>query len=100
MMPAMSAMLMTAGTKISEMRSAMRAIGAFLPCASSTMEMMCESVVSSSARLQRTKSLPSRSIVPPMTSSPCFFFTGMLSPLSMLSSTLALPSTTSASIGT
>ena len=59
-----NAIPITIGTKYIEIRSAILAIGAFLLCASSTIRIIFESVVSSLSTLQRINNLPSRFIVP------------------------------------
>ena len=89
---ATKAIAITVGTKYREILSAIRAIGAFLPCASSTIRMIFASVVSSSTALHSITILASSAIVPWINASPCCLETGILSPVSMLSSTLACPS--------
>ena len=75
------AMPITAGTKIPEIVSAMRAIGAFVPIASSTRRMICESVVSVPTRVARKRKEPFWLRVADTTVSPTVFSTGRLSPV-------------------
>ena len=79
--------------------SASPAMGALLPCACSTMRTIPERTVSSPTRRVLYVKLPLRLTLPPMTSSPGCLSTGMLSPLSMDSSTLVVPSIISPSTG-
>ncbi len=54
----MTARAMTEGTKTEEIRSANLATGAFVAAASLTMEMICDSVVSSPTRVARQVKKP------------------------------------------
>ncbi len=75
-------------------------MGALLPCASSTMRMICASIVSFPTRVALKWKLPILLIVAPMTVSPGFFSTGMLSPVIIDSSMVEAPSITMPSTGT
>ena len=90
---------MTVGTKIPATLSAVREIGAFFPCASSTKRMIRDRVVSSPTRVTCTYSTPFSLTLPPMTSLPAVFSTGRLSPVSMASLTLLSPFVTTPSSG-
>ena len=89
----------TAGTKTEATRSASRWIGAFDPCASSTRRMILASAVSAPIFVARKTKLPDWFIVAAKTSLPACFSTGMLSPVSMDSSTDDAPETTTPSVG-
>ena len=82
------AMLITIGTKMLAMTSASRCTGALLPCASSTSRTMRARVVSLPILVASNRKLPVLLIVAPMTSSPGFLSTGMLSPVIIDSSRL------------
>ena len=79
--------------------SASRWIGALDPCASSTRRMICASAVSAPIRVARNVKLPVRLSVAAKTSVPASLATGMLSPVSIDSSTLEFPETTTPSVG-
>ena len=89
----------TVGTKMPATLSAVREMGAFLPCASSTKRMIRESVVSAPTRVTFTYSTPFSFTLPPMTSLHSVFSTGRLSPVSMASLTLLSPFVTTPSSG-
>ena len=92
-------MPITTGTNTPAMRSASRAMGAFDPPACSTSRMICASVVSSPILSARNFRKPVLLIVAAATRLPGVFSTGMLSPVSALSSTAELPSSTTPSTG-
>ena len=94
-----AATAMTAGTNHSVIRSTSPWIGSLAPCASSTMRMICASVVSAPTRVARNCRLPAPATVPPVSASPGPLATGTGSPVIMLSSTRAVPSVTSPSTG-
>ena len=71
--------------------SASRWIGALDPCASSTRRMIWASAVSAPIRVARNVKLPVRFIVAAKTSVPASLATGMLSPVSIDSSTVECP---------
>ncbi len=75
-------------------------MGALLSWASSTIWTICWRVVFIPTLVTSTFRAPSLFTVPPMTWSPTRLETGMLSPVTMLSSTEEAPSTTSPSRGT
>jgi hypothetical protein len=79
--------------------SAISAMGAFEPCASSTSLMMRERTVSAPTFVARKVIEPFLLMLAPMTLSPGPFSTGMLSPVSMDSSTAVRPLATSPSTG-
>ena len=83
----------TAGTKYAATASAMRAMGAFDPCASSTICTMRPSAVSAPTPVAVNSTAPSPFMVPAYTLSPTSLSTGMLSPVSMASFTLVRPDT-------
>ncbi len=86
-------MAITIGTKIPEIISASRWIGALEPCASWTIRMIWASAVSLPTFIARNWNEPVLLIVAPMTSLPTFFSTGMDSPVIMDSSTDDVPFT-------
>ncbi len=88
-----------AGTKYPEMTSANFAMGAFEPCASSTSLIICASAVSAPTRVARNVKEPFLLRLAPTTGEPGTFSTGMLSPVSMASSTELLPEITQPSTG-
>ena len=83
-----SAMRMTTGTNIGEILSAMDWIGALDPCASWIRVMICASFVPVPTCEVCISKLQSLLIVPANTFSPMSLSTGILSPVSMDSSTL------------
>ncbi len=89
----------TTGTNTAETRSASRWIGALLPCACWTRRMIRDSTVSPPTRSTRTRSAPFWLSVAPMTVSPGRLVIGVGSPVSIDSSTLLAPSTTTPSAG-
>ena len=89
----------TTGTKTDATLSARRWIGAFEPCASSTRWMIRASAVSAPILVARKVKLPVRFIVAAKTSGPASLTTGMLSPVSIDSSTVECPETTMPSVG-
>ena len=89
--PVITAMVMTTGTKIPEILSAILAIGALLALASSTNLIIWLIVVSAPTRLALTWINPVLLIVADVTESPCCFSTGMLSPVIAASSILVDP---------
>ncbi len=91
-------MTMTAGTNHAETRSAYRWMGALEAWASSTRRMICDSAVSFPTFSARTLRTPLRLMEPPITVAPNVLSTGMLSPVSMLSSTADSPSRTMPSV--
>ncbi len=92
------AMMMTAGTNQAETLSAYLWIGALEACASSTRRIIWDSAVSLPTLSARTLSCPFRLMEPPITVAPAVLSTGMLSPVSMLSSTADSPSMTTPSV--
>jgi hypothetical protein len=94
-----SASPMTAGTNTLATLSASRWIGAFEPCASSTILMMWASTVSLPVRVARNSKLPVRTMVAPTTSSPGPLSTGRLSPVIIDSSMAEAPVSISPSTG-
>ncbi len=96
---AMNAIIMTAGTKYALMVSASFCMGALLPCASSTSLMICASAVSAPIFVALKVNVPVLLMVAPMTVSPLFFSTGMLSPVIIDSSTEECPEMTLPSTG-
>src|SRR5215212_11587701 len=82
---------MTAGTKTLLILSARRCIGAFDPCASSTIRMIPASAVSPPTLVAENRNVPVLLTVAPMTSSPARFTTGMGSLEIMASSTADSP---------
>ena len=95
-----SAIARTTGTKMPETRSASFWIGALLPWASETMRTIWASTVSVPTLVARIVNAPERLIVAPNTSSPVALPIGMLSPVSMDSSTLDVPWMSAPSTGT
>ena len=79
--------------------STTRWIGAFEPWASLTMRMMLASAVSLPTLVAVNLKLPVLLSVPPMTSSPTCFSTGIDSPVIIDSSTALAPAITSPSTG-
>ena len=90
---------MTAGTKTRLMRSTRRCTGAFEPCASRTHSMILASSVDAPTAVALTESVPVVQRVPADTRPPGLFSTPAGSPVSMLSSTAAIPETTMPSTG-
>jgi len=80
-------------------RSARRWPGALDSCAARTSSTICASAVSAPTLVARTRSVPFRLIVAPMTSSPERLPTGIASPVTIDSSTLDSPSSTTPSTG-
>ncbi len=74
-------------------------MGAFEPWASSTSFIICERAVSRPTLVALYFIEPFLFILAPIMVSPTFFSTGMLSPVSIASSTEVIPSTTSPSTG-
>ncbi len=97
--PASRAMAMTMGTKYPETMSAILAMGALEPWASSTSLMIRARAVSLPTWVALNLITPFLLRLAPMTLSPGCFSTGMLSPVSMDSSTEVRPSMTSPSTG-
>ncbi len=95
-----AAAAITAGTNTAEMRSASRWIWPLPAWACSTSRTICARAVSAPTAVARTVSSPLALRVAPATRSPAVFSTGMLSPVSIDSSTALSPSTTSPSTGT
>ena len=93
------AIAITAGTNQPVTRSANFWIGAFEPWACCTNLTICARNVSFPIRVARNLKLPVLLIVAPMTSSPGCFFAAILSPVTIASSTVELPSITSPSTG-
>ena len=77
----------TTGTNTPVTASASRWIGAREPCASATRRTIWARTVSRPTRVARTVRVPVVLMVAPTTSSPATLATGMLSPVTMLSST-------------
>ena len=98
-MKARTAMPTTAGTNQPATTSARRWIGARERCASPTICTICASMVSLPTRSARSTKLPDWLSVPPVALSPGPFSTGTGSPVSMASSTVLRPSSTSPSTG-
>ena len=82
---------MTTGTKTAATWSTSFWIGAFEPCASSTIFAMRASTVSSPTAVASTRMTPFWFIVPPITGSPVRRSTGIDSPVIIDSSTRAVP---------
>eukprot|EP00123_Amoebidium_parasiticum_P017272 comp23779_c2_seq1/m.41236 comp23779_c2_seq1/g.41236 ORF comp23779_c2_seq1/g.41236 comp23779_c2_seq1/m.41236 type:complete len:313 (+) comp23779_c2_seq1:1163-2101(+) len=95
----MVAMTMTAGTNLLAILSATAWMGALFDWASSTNRVICDSTVAPPTRVVRTCSTPWPLMLPPMTSSPTFLCTGMDSPVTMDSSAVDCPNTTTPSLG-
>ena len=81
------------------MTSASRAMGGFDPWACSTRRMICASAVSAPTLVALKVNEPLPLTVAPMTSSPSSLLTGMGSPVSIDSSTVEEPPTTTPSTG-
>ncbi len=94
-----AAITTTTGTKMPLTRSARRWMGAFDPCASATRRTMPASSVELPTPVASHVSMPSWLSVPANTLAPAVFAKARLSPVSMLSSTLELPSRTTPSTG-
>ena len=97
--PAMTAMVMTAGTKMPAILSAILEIGALLELASSTSWMIWLMVVSAPTRRAVMWIKPVLLSVADVTGSPACFSTGMLSPVMAASSMLVVPSLMTPSAG-
>ena len=97
--PEITARAITIGTKYPEITSANFAIGAFDPWASSTNFIICDKAVSLPTLVALYLIVPFLFILAPIILSPIFFSTGILSPVSIDSSTEVIPSTTSPSTG-
>ena len=93
------ASIRTTGTKTPATRSTSRWIEGFEAWASRTSAVIRASTASRPTRSVRTRSRPERLIVPPMTPSPGPFSTGMLSPVTIDSSTALRPDSTAPSTG-
>ncbi len=89
-----SEIIATAGINIPAILSARRSIGDFEHCARSTTSIICSSTESLPIPLTDINTLPERFSVPEYSMSPIVFSTGTLSPVSMDSSTVQLPSIT------
>src|SRR6059058_3139941 len=76
---------------VDRIASIKRWIGAFEPCASSTNRTICATRVSPPTRVTRKRSVPVPFCVPPVTSSPGPFSTGIDSPVIIASSTADEP---------
>ncbi len=94
-----TAIPITVGTKMPATRSASRWMGALEPCASSTSRMIWARTVSFPTLVASNRNMPVLFSVAPITGSPGRFSTGMLSPVSMDSSTAEAPSRTTPSTG-
>ncbi len=94
-----TAMVITAGTKIPDTLSAIFAIGALVAAASDTILMIWESVVSSPTRVASQRRNPDWFVVAALTEEPFCLSTGILSPVSAASLTALLPSRTIPSTG-
>mmetsp|Transcript_11782 Transcript_11782/g.36632 ORF Transcript_11782/g.36632 Transcript_11782/m.36632 type:complete len:579 (-) Transcript_11782:1022-2758(-) len=90
----------TTGTKTDAALSATRWIDGLADCARRTMRNMFASIVSSPTRRASTMMPCVRFIVPPTTASPTPRSMGYGSPVTMLSSSAVVPSTTTPSTGT
>src|SRR5690606_23513918 len=77
----------TAGTNHAVTLSTSAWIGNLDPCASSTMRMICASIVSAPTLVARNEKAPVLLIVPPTTSAPAVLATGTGSPVIIDSST-------------
>ncbi len=95
----MSAREMTMGTKIPEIRSAKRCMGALSSWASRTMRTIWARSASLPTLVARTVSTPVLLIAAPITPSPSALSTGRDSPVTRDSSTDDAPSTTTPSTG-
>jgi len=87
--------IQTIGTKIPEIESAIRCIGAFEPCASSTILIICDRAVSFPTFVALIFKNPFLLMVAPMTLSPIVLSTVTLSPVIIDSSMAEVPSNTS-----
>ena len=96
---AIIAKAITVGTKYAAMISAILAIGAFVPWASSTNFTICAKAVSLPTLVALYFINPALFILAPITVLPIFFSTGILSPVSIDSSIEVLPSIISPSTG-
>ena len=90
----------TAGTNHAAMRSASRWIGARVRCASATICTICASSVSRADPLGLHHDAAGAVDVPPVTRLPGSFSTGIGSPVTIDSSTVVRPLTTTPSTGT
>ncbi|MNH93728.1 hypothetical protein D3C73_463340 [compost metagenome] len=95
-----TAMTMTAGTNQPVTRSTRAWIGSLAPCAVSTMRTIWASTVWAPTWRASKRKAPVVFSVPPVTSAPAVFSTGIGSPVSMDSSTKEPPSATTPSTGT
>ena len=91
-MQAIIAIIRTVGTNFAATTSASFAIGAFVPCASSTILIICARTVSFPTLVARNLIIPFLLIDAPVTLSPICFSTGILSPVSIDSSIVVCPS--------
>mmetsp|Transcript_41062 Transcript_41062/g.97565 ORF Transcript_41062/g.97565 Transcript_41062/m.97565 type:complete len:523 (-) Transcript_41062:835-2403(-) len=89
-----------AGTNTRLTASAIAWMGGLEACASSIILTIWLRTVSVPVDVTRRNTVPSRTTVAPRILSSTVFTTGMLSPVSMLSSTSAVPTTTTPSAGT
>ena len=96
---ATTAIAITIGTKYPDTVSASLAIGAFVPCASSTNFIIWARAVSPPIFSALNLITPFLLILAPVTLLPTFFSTGILSPVSIDSSTDVYPSITTPSTG-
>ena len=94
-----TAIVITAGTKMPETLSAIFAIGALVAAASETIWIIWESVVSSPTRVARQRKKPDWLVVAALTVSPAALSTGILSPVRAASFTALFPSITTPSTG-
>src|SRR5699024_2311501 len=76
--PEIIASTITIGTKYPEIISAILAIDAFEPCASSTNLIICDKAVSFPTLVALYRIVPFLLILAPITLSPAFFSTGIL----------------------
>ncbi len=90
---------MTSGTRNVASRSVSSRIGTFAPCACSTSLMICDSMVSRPRPATSICSSPFLLMVPAATFAPGRFSIGMLSPVSIDSSTADTPTFTTPSTG-
>ena len=89
----------TKGTKIPAIRSAIRAIGAFVAAALETISIICDRLVSFPTRVAFAVIYPERFSVAAETLSPSSLSTGMDSPVSADSSTAVFPERITPSTG-
>ena len=94
-----TANVITVGTKYPEIISAILAIGAFDPCACSTSLIIWANAVSLPTFVALYLNMPNLFMLAPKTLSPIFLSIGMLSPVSIDSSIVVVPSTISPSTG-